>query len=566
MRAAAVQNPCTSHRERHPLELRRAPVERDRVCAPRRQPRLRQNRVRELGPATCPHQRASNPIRILDRQLSSVEQACHECGDGCVIRIEETPQHPHRLDERNLADEAGFGRSQRADYPFRDRGLQGIVQRRVANEHARVETDHSRANLSVAAPVIPSSISAIVTAVPARWNMPRMLVTEPPATTNCHVPSDPGTNCTRVPASMPRRSRTSTGIVTWPLLVTVAVGMTREYSLPAVRRILATPELGLWRQHARHHTGHVSDLRQRVPGHSLIDMLLHQWDIGTIRLDSSSHDVVVGEDAVSWYRGVIGERRVGDILALLNDSHTVLHSVPVGRGSSDIDHVVIGLAGVFTINAKYSPGKKIWSAGYGMYVDGHKQLYVRNSVGEARRAAALLSAASGLTVPVTALIVFVDPEVITHRAPAGGGPDDPEVRVVSDADLLRVFTDRRVFSEEQVARIAATAVIPETWHRSPAESTLGHHITREFEALEHAVGPHLARAHVSLRQNHVPSRPNSTSGTRRPSTRTASRPPASRRARSRKRQSPLERLFTAVALPAAALIGLWAYMNVLTGK
>ncbi len=228
-----------------------------------------------------------------------------------------------------------------------------------------------------------------------------------------------------------------------------------------------------------------------MPGHSLIEQLLHQWDIGEIRLDASTNDVVVGEDAVSWYRGVLGERRVGSILNQLDASHTVLHSVPVGTGSTDIDHVVISRAGVFSINTKYSPGKKIWTGGYGLYVGGYSQPHVRRSVDEARRAADLLSEASGLTVPVTALLVFVDPGAIDRKAPAGGGPNEPEVRVLSDRDLRKVFTGRPIFSEEQVARITAAAERPGTWHRSPAVSTIGTHITREFEALELKLGTHL---------------------------------------------------------------------------
>ncbi|WP_309620996.1 nuclease-related domain-containing protein [Salinibacterium sp.] len=305
----------------------------------------------------------------------------------------------------------------------------------------------------------------------------------------------------------------------------------------------------------------MSDLRQRVPGHSLIDMLLHQWDLGTIRLDASTNDVVVGEDAVSWYRGVIGERRVGTILGLLSDSHTVLHSVPVGKGSSDIDHVVIGRAGVFSINTKYSPGKRISSAGYGMYVDGRKRHYVRNSVAEARRAGELLSAASGLTVPVTALIVFVNPGPITHKAPAGGDAHEPEVRVLADDDLFRVFMDRPVFSEEQVERIAAAAVLPATWHRSPSESTVGDHITREFEALEEAVGPHLARAYTAPPKAPAP---NARNRDRRPAA-SRSRPAAARRPSSRKRQSAFERLFRSLLLPVMGLVGFVMYVNSITG-
>ncbi|MBG6212216.1 hypothetical protein RCH23_000129 [Cryobacterium sp. CAN_C3] len=45
------------------------------------------------------------------------------------------------------------------------------------------------------------------------------------------------------------------------------------------------------------------------------------------------------------------------MLSKLGPEWTVLHAVPVGSGSSDIDHVVIGPAGVFTINTKNHTGK-----------------------------------------------------------------------------------------------------------------------------------------------------------------------------------------------------------------
>jgi hypothetical protein len=67
----------------------------------------------------------------------------------------------------------------------------------------------------------------------------------------------------------------------------------------------------------------------------------------------------------------------------------------VGRGESDIDHVVIGPPGVFTINTKFSPGKDVWVAGRGMYVGGAKQHYVVNALYEARRASTYLSRLHG---------------------------------------------------------------------------------------------------------------------------------------------------------------------------
>jgi len=144
----------------------------------------------------------------------------------------------------------------------------------------------------------------------------------------------------------------------------------------------------------------MSDLRERVPGHALIDELLHQWDLGTIHVDERSNGIVIDEEAEGWYRGVLGERRVAAILDQLSAAQaqspwTVLHSVPVGRGESDIDHVVIGPPGVFTINTKFSPGKDVWVAGRGMYVGGAKQHYVVNALYEARRASTYLSRLRG---------------------------------------------------------------------------------------------------------------------------------------------------------------------------
>lgn len=144
----------------------------------------------------------------------------------------------------------------------------------------------------------------------------------------------------------------------------------------------------------------MSDLRQRVPGHSLIDELLRQWDLGNIHVSARSDEIVIDDEALGWYRGVIGERRVADLLTQLGDAWTVLHSVPAGVKGRDIDHLVIGPAGVFTINTKYSPGKDVWSAGYGMRVGGFKcDSYVQAALSEVRQAESALSRVSGLTVP-----------------------------------------------------------------------------------------------------------------------------------------------------------------------
>lgn len=293
----------------------------------------------------------------------------------------------------------------------------------------------------------------------------------------------------------------------------------------------------------------MSDLRQRVPGQSLVDELLRQWDRGTIHIDAQSDSVVIDEEAVGWYRGVIGERRVAELLGRLDSSWTVLHSVPVGAGTSDIDHVVIGPAGVFTINTKYSPGKKVWVAGYGLHVDGFKTHYVRNSVTEAARASDLLSRTTGMTVPVVGVIVFVNSGPMTRKAPAAGGIGTPDISVVTDAELLVQFASRPIFSDEQVQRIVEQAIRPETWHTSPVPSSNGQHAILEFAALEEAVGPRLAQPVVRAPK---------------PS---ATRPPTRRPARKRKpRRSSLDKLLTGLAGPIAAfVVAIWM-LNYFTQK
>ena len=184
-------------------------------------------------------------------------------------------------------------------------------------------------------------------------------------------------------------------------------------------------------------------------------------------------------EALSWYKGALGEMAVAGLLAWLPDEWTVLHSVPVGGGSADIDHVVIGPPGVFTLNTKSHPDQELWIGGHGLLVSGQKTNYIGLAAAEAARASTLLSTASGLTVPVTPVLVFVRPGQRTVRALPEGG-----VRVLADSELL-VFlqAQRREFSDEQLRRIVNVATRPITWHRSPAPEKDSRAIAVKFNAL-----------------------------------------------------------------------------------
>jgi hypothetical protein len=102
-----------------------------------------------------------------------------------------------------------------------------------------------------------------------------------------------------------------------------------------------------------------------------------------------------------WYKGALGEIAVGRILEQLGPEWLVLHGIPVGKGSSDIDHLLIGPAGVFTVNTKNHSGQAVWVAGRTFIVAGKKTRHLYNAAFEASRASKLLSAAVGAAVDVT---------------------------------------------------------------------------------------------------------------------------------------------------------------------
>ncbi|UYY83072.1 NERD domain-containing protein [Arthrobacter sp. YA7-1] len=191
---------------------------------------------------------------------------------------------------------------------------------------------------------------------------------------------------------------------------------------------------------------------------------------------------------MSWYQGAVGEINVGHILERLGPEWTVLHAVPVGAGASDIDHVLIGPAGVFTLNTKNHTGQAVWVAGRTLMVAGKKQRHLYNAAHEASRAANLLSRKMGGPVPVTSVVVILAPKSLTIKASPEGAA------VVTGTRLLTWLADRpRVLGPGQVGMLTAAASQPQTWHRNPPVMTDPGLIRREFSALRTAVNK--ARAH-----------------------------------------------------------------------
>lgn len=313
----------------------------------------------------------------------------------------------------------------------------------------------------------------------------------------------------------------------------------------------------------RGHPHRVSDLRQRTAGHALIERLLAEWERGTIHLSPhTTHlEVEVDDSAESWYRGAVGERRVGEILSALPEGWTVVHSVPLGSGSRDIDHVVIGPDGVFTINTKYSPGRNIWARGMGLYVGGHAQQHIRKARDEAQEAGRRLTAASGIPVQVTGVVTFVQPGTMNVRPPFGD--ETTTVRVSRETALLEELHGPQALTPEQVERIVDVAARPETWYDRPlAEDRPGDHLAREFAALQQHVEP----GHEGPKRRPAPARRGRSSRSLRPSrgpARPPVRPSGSRRGRERQRTSPLASFLALLVLAGAAFIGsqIWLHAH-----
>ena len=123
----------------------------------------------------------------------------------------------------------------------------------------------------------------------------------------------------------------------------------------------------------------------------------------------------VKTDERAWRVGAKGEEKVAVELEKLGPGWRVLHAVEVGENGSDIDHIVIGPAGVFTLNAKRHPRGKAWVGEHMVMVNGQRTEYLRNSRFESKRACRLLSEACGRSVDVTPALVFVDLDDFTMK-------------------------------------------------------------------------------------------------------------------------------------------------------
>lgn len=124
-------------------------------------------------------------------------------------------------------------------------------------------------------------------------------------------------------------------------------------------------------------------------------------------------------DEWRWRVGAEGEEVMGSrLVQLRGKGWKILHSVPVGKNDSDIDHVAIGTGGVFTLNTKNHSRSNVWVGGKRIMVNGRPVDHLRNSVSEARGASRRLSSCVGYPVEVEPVLALFASRLTIKERPA----------------------------------------------------------------------------------------------------------------------------------------------------
>lgn len=157
-------------------------------------------------------------------------------------------------------------------------------------------------------------------------------------------------------------------------------------------------------------------------------------------------------DTLAWKKGSTGERATGRVLRRLERrGWVVLHDLRVPGSQANIDHLVIGPAGVFVIDSKNYRGY-VWVDAAGTLWRGSYCLQrVVETVWWQTR-----TVAEHLMIPATC---SVRPLLCVHGVPLPrGGLCTNDLPIVSGRDLVVTLqTHPEVFDAAQVAAVAATA-------------------------------------------------------------------------------------------------------------
>jgi hypothetical protein len=201
-------------------------------------------------------------------------------------------------------------------------------------------------------------------------------------------------------------------------------------------------------------------MRDRVPAQALLEQVLLRQAAARprTRLERLLGRDPIVPDARSWYTGATGERSVAARLATLPPGWTVLHSLPVGRKGADIDHLIIGPGGVFTVNTKHYVDASVWVAGRTVLVSGSSRPMVQKAEAEARRVDRMVAGVLADPPAVRAVVAVVGAKRVTVRRAPG-------LVTVLRAEHLRRFlrSQPERLTAVQVGALVAAFDAPDAW-------------------------------------------------------------------------------------------------------
>ncbi|MEV7784129.1 nuclease-related domain-containing protein [Streptomyces sp. NPDC088106] len=162
-----------------------------------------------------------------------------------------------------------------------------------------------------------------------------------------------------------------------------------------------------------------------------------------------------------WRKGLEGEKRVGaELDRLARRGWRVLHSIPLAN-NVDVDHLLIGPGGVFSMNTKYHHNKVVWVGNDAVKVNhGKPAPYARKSRAEAKRVVRVLEHYCGFPVPVDPVLVFVgvaDLKVVATQL---------SVRVYQERQVAALAPLSGVLTAEQVEQVYSVARHRQAWSKA----------------------------------------------------------------------------------------------------
>ncbi|MEV0320815.1 nuclease-related domain-containing protein [Streptomyces sp. NPDC050658] len=166
-------------------------------------------------------------------------------------------------------------------------------------------------------------------------------------------------------------------------------------------------------------------------------------------------------EASAWRAGLVGEEIVGaELRRLERFGWHALHSIPLAR-NVDVDHLLMGPGGVFSINTKHHRKARVWVGDESARINhGKPQPYVRKARAEAARVTRALTLACGFPVQVHPVLAIVGATEIRTV------PSLLDVRVVTARQLSAFRPLKGALAPSELAKVYAAARDPRTWAKA----------------------------------------------------------------------------------------------------